>query len=241
MKIYSKSLEWLIEQQAIYKLKLPKIQEGEAKELAKQGLAMIEAEIQRRAEKKSQEQPAGKTGQLEEKPERRLPTKEELQAWQKGMESEEQAASYAHVETNEEQPTYTTTTTSTHNIKTIKAPTIDREPEYINIELTDQKGAKYVRTYNRAQTKALCRKYFSNAHNAWLGGNRKLTNGFDNLLAYFLGWAEFDGKKPILQDVLQDYFRYKKASEKTEDSEAFKVAKELYDKIISVTTQTGIK
>lgn len=122
-------------------------------------------------------------------------------------------------------------------IKTIKAPVIDREPEYINIELTDQKGAKYIRTYNRAQTKALCRKYFSNVHNAWVGGNRKLTNGFDNLLAYFLGWVEFDGRTPGLQDVLQDYFRYKKASEKSEDSEAFKVAKELYDKIILVTSK----
>lgn len=179
-------------------------------------------ELQRRTQKKSQSQPIEKIEQL--------PTKTEMQEWAK---KEQDETNYAHVETIEEQPTYTTTTTSTANLKTIKAPTVDREPEYINIELTDQKGAKYIRTYNRAQVKSLCRKYFSNIHNAWVGGNRKLTNGFDNLLAYFLGWAEFDGKKPTLQDVLQDYFRYKKASEKSEDSESFKVAKELYDKIIS--------
>jgi hypothetical protein len=172
-----------------------------------------------------------KTEEPSEKPEQ-LPTKTEMQEWAR---KEKHETNYAHVETSEQQPTYTTT--STTNLKTIKAPTIDREPEYINIELTDQKGAKYIRTYNRAQVKALCRKYFSNVHNAWAGGNRKLTNGFDNLLAYFLGWTEFDRKTPGLEDVLQDYFRYKKASEKSEDSEAFKVAKELYDKMILVTSK----
>jgi hypothetical protein len=39
-------------------------------------------------EKKSDPQPTGKTGQLAQ-PEKRQPTKEELQAWQKGMENEE--------------------------------------------------------------------------------------------------------------------------------------------------------
>lgn len=229
MKIYSKSLEWLNEQKANYKLKLPKIQEGEAKELAKQGLAMIESEIQRRSDQKKS------TVQSIENPEQ-LPTKPEMQEWAK---KEEQKLSYAHVETSEKQPIYTTTTTSNENIKTIKAPIIDREPEYINIELSDQKGGKYIRTYNRAQVKSLCRKYFSNVHNTWVGGNRKLTNGFDNLLAYFLGWIEFDGKTPTLQDVLQDYFRYKKAKEGVEDSEAFKVAQELYNKMIFVTSENG--
>ena len=69
MKIYQKSLEWLIEQRENYNKKLPLISEGEAKELAKQGLAMIEAEIQRRnAQKKSESetQPANPKQQPKE-------------------------------------------------------------------------------------------------------------------------------------------------------------------------------
>jgi hypothetical protein len=55
MRIYEKTIEWLTTQQARYKAKLPLINEGEAKELAKQGLEMIEAEIERR-QKKSEKQ-----------------------------------------------------------------------------------------------------------------------------------------------------------------------------------------
>jgi len=190
-----------------YETLLPQMKEGEAKELAKNGFQLVKNEIERRAQKKTEEHPNRVRPELN--PSLGIPALNET--------PEKLAADQA--------------------IKTIKAPTIEREPEYINIELTDQKGAKYIRTYNRAQVKALCRKYFSNVHNAWFGGNRKLTNGFENLLAYFLGWVEFDRKTPGLQDVLQDYKSYRKAKEDIEDSEAFKVAKELYEKIILITSK----
>lgn len=53
-----------------------------------------ESELQRRAQKKSVE-PSANQGQLEQ-PERRLPTKEELQAWEKGMESDNQSQHRDH-------------------------------------------------------------------------------------------------------------------------------------------------
>lgn len=231
--------------------KLPLIPEGEDRDLCLIGLENFQNELARRSQKKSDE-PIGKTGQLQRTPIRnaaeKVPqeTKDEVEAWVESLPVEpmtdEEWEAYQEwkkkpeEEKQKEHKAFVAEMDAKH-LKTIKAPVIDREPEYINIELTDQKGAKYIRTYNRAQTKALCRKYFSNVHSAWAGGNRKLTNGFDNLLAFFLGWVEFDGKTPRMQDVLQDYFRYKKASEKTDDSEAFKVAKELYDKIILVTSR----
>lgn len=70
MRIYEKTIEWLTAQQARYKEKLPLINDGEAKELAKQGLAMIEAEIERR-QKKSEVQPIEKVEQLPDLEQRR--------------------------------------------------------------------------------------------------------------------------------------------------------------------------
>lgn len=224
MKIYSKSFEWLIEQQANYKSKLPKIQDGEAKELAKQGLAMIEAEIERRIQqKKSQSQPYEKTEQL--------PTKTEMQEW---AGKEQQETNYAHVETNEEQPTYTITTTANTNIKTVKAPDFIAPDDLINVVLEDAKGNEYTRTGTKAQVRSLTRKYFSNVHESWMGKEKKMKTGFKNLLSYVVAWKEFDGALPALRDVLLDYDRYNKGGENKEASEAFKVAELLYGKIVEI-------
>lgn len=224
MKIYSKSFEWLIEQRANYKSKLPKIQDGEAKELAKQGLAMIEAEIDRRAQqKKSYLQPYEKTEQLS--------AKTEMQEWAR---KEQQETNYAHVEINEEQPTYTTTTTANANIKTVKAPDFVTPDDLINVILEDAKGNEYTRTGTKAQVRSLTRKYFSNVHESWMGKEKKMKTGFKNLLSYVVAWKEFDGALPTLRDVLLDYDRYKKAKDGEEASEAFKVAELLYGKIIEI-------
>ena len=67
--------------------------------------------------------------------------------------------------------------------------------------------------------------------------------GFKNLLAYIVAWKEFDGALPVLRDVLPDYDRYNKGGEDKEASEAFKVAEELYNKIVEIkkikTTKIG--
>lgn len=119
-------------------------------------------------------------------------------------------------------------------IKTVKAPDFVAPDDLINIELEDSKGNKQVKTFSKAQVRALARKYFSNVHESWLGKERKMGVGFKNLLAYAVAWKEFDGALPILRDVLPDYDRYSKGGENKEASEAFKVAKELYDKIVQI-------
>lgn len=122
-------------------------------------------------------------------------------------------------------------------IKTVKAPDFVAPDDLINIELEDSKGNKQVKTFSKAQVRALTRKYFSNVHDSWLGKERKMGVGFKNLLSYVVAWKEFDGALPVLRDVLPDYDRYNKGGESKEASEAFKVAELLYSKIIEILTQ----
>lgn len=156
-----------------------------------------------------------------------LPTKQEIQDWQEKAEKETKWQ-----EIREKLPTMARVYDET--IKTVKAPDFITPDELINIELEDVKGAKYVRTYTRAQVRAMARKYFSNVHDSWLGKERKIGVGFKNLLAYVVAWQEFDGALPALRDVLPDYDRYNKGGESKEASEAFKVAQELYNKIVEI-------
>ena len=122
-------------------------------------------------------------------------------------------------------------------IRTVKAPDFVTPDELINVVLEDQKGNEYTRTYTKAQVRALARKYFSNVHESWQGKDRKMGVGFKNLLAYVVAWREFDGALPTLRDVLLDYDRYNKGGEDKEPSDAFKVAQELYEKIVSLIKQ----
>ena len=59
-------------------------------------------------------------------------------------------------------------------IKTVKAPAFVAPDELINVELEDSKGNKQVKTFSKAQVRALARKYFSNVHESWLGKERKM-------------------------------------------------------------------
>jgi len=123
-------------------------------------------------------------------------------------------------------------------IKTVKAP--DFEVDYadlINVTLTNSKGGEFVRTHTKAQVKANCRKYFANVLQTRINGNDKLGVGFKNLLAYFVAWMELNQVAPELKDVLQDYSKYKRGDERQEPSEAFKIAQQLYAKLISLTTK----
>lgn len=219
-----------------YETLLPQMKDGEAKELAKDGFLIVKTEIERRAQqKKSESQPTGKTGQLEQKPERQLPTKEELQAWKKGMQSEAkedvQDPSYTPEYVKFEKEYFDKTP-----LKTVKAPAFVAPDELINVILEDAKGNEYTRIGTKAQVRALTRKYFSNVHESWMGKERKMKTGFKNLLSYVVAWKEFDGALPVLRDVLPDYDRYNKGGESKEASEAFKVAQELYNKIVQILT-----
>ena len=207
----------------------------EQRDLFRLGIQKLE-DLLAEQQKKSESQPTGKTGQLEQKPERRLPTKEELQAWQKGMGSE--------VQEEVQDPSYTQEYVQFEKeyfdktpLKTVKAPAFVAPDELINVELEDSKGSKQVKTFSKAQVRALTRKYFSNVHESWLGKEKKMGVGFKNLLAYVVAWKEFDGALPVLRDVLPDYDRYNKGGDSKEASEAFKVAQELYGKIVEILNQ----
>lgn len=218
--------------------------DGRTKELLLIGLQAFNDMLLAEQQKKSQSQPIEKVEQL--------PTKTEMQTWARQIKTEgldeskrkekqpnllEQKTSYAHVETSEEQPTYTITTTANANIKTVKAPDFVTPDDLINVILEDAKGNEYTRTGTKAQVRSLTRKYFSNVHESWMGKEKKMKTGFKNLLSYVVAWKEFDGALPTLRDVLPDYDRYKKAKDGEEASEAFKVAQELYDKIVEILTK----
>jgi hypothetical protein len=96
-KLSLKTTEWLKEAEQKYIDGMPAVTDENRKRLMQIGLDAVREELKLRAQKKSDPQPTGKAGQLEQQNERRLPTKEELQAWQKGMEKEEvQDPSYKH-------------------------------------------------------------------------------------------------------------------------------------------------
>lgn len=165
-----------------------------------------------------------KKSEAQNQPANELPSKAEMQEW---ASKEEKEAKWNEI--REKLPAMARAYDET--IKTVKAPAIELPDELINIELEDSKGNKQVKTFSKAQVRALTRKYFSNVHESWQGKDRKMGVGFKNLLAYMVAWQEFDGALPTLRDVLPDYDRYKKGYE---SSDAFKVAQELYDKIISL-------
>lgn len=231
--------DFLIKALEKYESLLPKMQEGEAKELAKDGFQLVKDEINRRAEqKKSQSQPVEKIEQL--------PTKQEMQEWARQTElsgveqmSDEEWKTYQEwkkipKEEKIKQHKAFIAEMDARHLKTVKAPDFVTPDELINVELEDSKGNKQVKTFSKAQVRALARKYFSNVHESWLGKDRKMGVGFKNLLAYVVAWKEFDGALPVLRDVLPDYERYNKGGESKEASDAFKVAQELYKKIVEI-------
>lgn len=81
-KLAEKTVEWLKEAEQKYIDGIPAVIDENRKRLMQIGLDAVRDELQRRAQKKSDEL----TGQLEQ-PERRLPTKEELQVWEQGKEN----------------------------------------------------------------------------------------------------------------------------------------------------------
>ena len=207
----------------------------EQRDLFQLGIQKLQDLIEQ--QKKSEIQTSQSTGQLQKKPIRdaaeKVPQeiKDEVEAWAEKVERE---ANYAHIETSKKQPESKTYTTPNNGIKTVEAPDFIAPEELINVKLEDSKGNKQVRTFSKAQVRALARKYFSNVHESWLGKDRKMGVGFKNLLAYVVAWKEFDGALPVLRDVLPDYDRYNKGGESKEASEAFKVAQELYNKIVEI-------
>ena len=196
------------------------------------GLEIFQSLLLAEQQKKTESQPTRKTGQL--------PTKTELQEWQKKAEKEIQQTreEIANMQGDEkaeylgkELITQYANMVERESIKTVKAPTFVAPDELINVELEDSKGNKQVKTFSKAQVRALARKYFSNVHESWLGKDRKMGVGFKNLLAYVVAWKEFDSEMPQPSQILPYYDRYKQGEKA---SDAFKVAEELYNKIVEI-------
>ena len=199
------------------------------------GLEIFQSLLLAEQQKKSESQPIEKSEQL--------PTKPELQEWQKKAEKEIQQTreEIANMQGDEKAEhlgkkliTQYANMVERESIKTVKAPTFVAPDELINVILEDAKGNEYTRIGTKAQVRALTRKYFSNVHESWMGKERKMKTGFKNLLSYVVAWKEFDRALPVLRDVLPDYDRYNKGGESKEASEAFKVAQELYGKIVEI-------
>jgi len=205
------------------------------------GLEIFQSLLLAEQQKKSESQPSQNTGQLEEKtnharpelnPSIGIPTLNETPGKLVADREQQPGLEAKWNEIREKLPAMARAYDET--IKTVKAPAFVAPDELINVELEDSKGNKQVKTFSKAQVRALTRKYFSNVHESWLGKEKKMGVGFKNLLAYVVAWKEFDSALPVLRDVLPDYDRYNKGGESKEASEAFKVAQELYNKIAEI-------
>lgn len=252
-KMQNMSNDQIIKAIATYKAKLPLIPEGEDKDLCLVGLENFQNELQRRAQKKTEAQPAEKPEQLEAKKDFFQKQAEEYrqaghERLAQKVEEDVQNMHHDQIETSksfdqkiewEQRDGYNTTYTQpqpkvSSSIKTVKAPDFEETSELINVTLTNQKGQEYVRQHTKGQVKALCRKYFANVLESWSNGNKKMGIGFKNLLAYFVAWTELE-QMPELDKVLLHYSKYKKEQTKGE-TEVLRLnqAKELYAKIVEI-------
>ena len=191
------------------------------------GLEIFQSLLLAEQQKKSESQPTGKTGKVEQGVQNMHLDQEESA---KAFSGKTKAEKWEEV--REKLPAMARAYDET--IKTVKAPAFVAPDELINVILEDAKGNEYTRIGTKAQVRALTRKYFSNVHESWMGKERKMKTGFKNLLSYVVAWKEFDRALPVLRDVLPDYDRYNKGGESKEASEAFKVAQELYGKIVEI-------
>lgn len=132
--------------------KLPLIPEGEDRDLCLVGLENFQSELQRRAQKKS-DQPTGKTGQLEQQPEKRLPTKEELQAWERGMEKDNQNQ---HRDQSESVQAFEANRVVIAKIENPEPMTVP----VVEMEFKDRDGNAYTRALDQADISSLLKTYF---------------------------------------------------------------------------------
>ncbi len=131
--------------------KLPLIPEGEDRVLCLVGLENFQNELARRAQKKSME-PSANQGQLEQ-PERRLPTKEELQAWEKGMEKSAQNQHRDQAESVQAFEPNRVVIAKIENPEPITVPVVE-------MEFKDAKGNTYTRALDQADILSLLKTYF---------------------------------------------------------------------------------
>lgn len=234
----------------LFEKKLVIIPEGEDKEYCLIGLRNYQNELKSRLEKKSaQSEPKPKESnrqeffkkqaqEYRESGHDRLADKVEQEVQNAHRDQAETAESFdQRIEWEKRDGVNATFTAPQPQIKTVKALDFDDDlNQLINVTLTNSKG-QFVRKHTKAQVKALCRKYFGNVLETRINGNTKLGLGFKNLVSYFLAWVELDLSAPELKEVLQDYGKYKRGENGSEASSAFKIAQQLYDKLISVTSK----
>ena len=132
--------------------KLPLIPDGEDRDLCLVGLENFQNELARRAQKKSMEQSANQ-GQLEQSQERRLPTKEELQAWERGMEKSAQNQHRDQAESAQAFEPNRVVIARIENPQPITVPVVE-------MEFKDRDGNTYARALDQADILSLLKTYF---------------------------------------------------------------------------------
>lgn len=151
-KLAGKTIEWLQEAEQKYIDGMPAVTDANRKRLMQIGLDAVREELQRRAQKKS-DQPTGKTGQLEQQPERRLPTKEELQAWERGMEKDNQNQQRDQSESAQAFEANRVVIARIENPEPITVPVVE-------MEFKDRDGNTYTRALDQADILSLLKTYF---------------------------------------------------------------------------------
>lgn len=202
MRIYEKTIEWLTTQQARYKAKLPLINEGEAKELAKQGLEMIEAEIERR-QKKSEKQailaastnPSLAIPALNETPEKKVAdAKKEFEKAAQKIESEQPQNVYRqalekvpqHVKQFVQNEVETRLLSKIENPEPIAVPVIE-------MDFKDVKGIVYTRKLTQADILSLLKTYFKRVATSSKMEERRYSEAYGSQMGktvykLFQGW-----------------------------------------------------
>jgi hypothetical protein len=163
-KLAGKTIEWLKDAEQKYIDGMPAVTDENRKRLMQIGLDAVRDELQRRTQKKSVE-PSANQGQLEQ-PERRLPTKEELQAWEKGMEKSDEQLEKEWNELPREEKVrqhreFVANMNERHQIVIAKI----ENPEPITVpvvemEFKDAKGNIYTRALDQADILSLLKTYF---------------------------------------------------------------------------------
>ena len=122
------------------------------KQILLKNIGRAQSELQKREDQKKSMEPSANQGQLEQ-PERRLPTKEELQAWERGMERDNQNQHRDQAESVQAFEANRVVIAKIENPAPITVPVVE-------MEFKDRDGNTYTRALDQADILSLLKTYF---------------------------------------------------------------------------------